>query len=100
MVYAGLKNPFAFADGTSAKFSDLSWRLRTSLVAKPRVSEEYNVNYDLSRALAILRAVHAEMAGADAKWRPAAMADLELTGVKTGALHVPRGNRRRARVAA
>jgi len=52
------------------------------------------VNYDLSRAVAILRAAHAEMASGGAKGRPAAMADLELAGVKTGAVRVPAKRKR------
>jgi hypothetical protein len=58
------------------------------------------VNYKLSRAVAILRAAHSKMAAAEKKWRPAAMADLELMGVKTGALEVPHPPRRRRTKAA
>jgi len=46
------------------------------------------VNYDLSHAVAILQEVHVRMAAEDRKWRLPAMADLELTGVPTGALRV------------
>jgi len=56
------------------------------------------VNYDLSRAVAILRAAHAEMVTEGVKGRPAAMGDLELAGVKTGAVRVP-AKRKRAKAA-
>jgi hypothetical protein len=55
------------------------------------------VNYKLKRAVEILRAAHSKMVAVEKKWRPAAMADLELTGVKTGALEVP--SRRRTKAA-
>jgi hypothetical protein len=40
------------------------------------------------------------MAAAEKTWRPAAMADLEIMGVKTGALEVPHPPRRRRTKAA
>jgi hypothetical protein len=46
------------------------------------------VNYDLSQALAILRAAYADMTAGKRRGRPAAMGDLELAGVKTGAVRV------------
>ena len=62
--------------------------------------EDLNVNYDVSRATAILRAAYAQMAAADATGariaRPSAMGDLELAGVKTGAVHVLKRRRRKA----
>jgi hypothetical protein len=63
----------------------------------PRIGE-CDVNYDLSRAVAILRAAHAEMVTEGVKGRPAAMGDLELAGVKTGAVRVP-AKRKRAKAA-
>lgn len=58
------------------------------------------MNYKLKRAVAILRAAYSKMATEEKKWRPAAMADLELMGVKTGALQVKhRSKRRRVRAA-
>ena len=57
------------------------------------------MNYDLSRAVAILRAAHAEMVTGRRKKRPAAMADLELAGVKTGAVRVAPAKRKRAKAA-
>ena len=57
------------------------------------------MNYKLGRAIAILRAAHSKMAAAEKKSRPPAMADLELMGVKTGALRVPHPPRRRAKTA-
>ena len=57
------------------------------------------MDYKLSRAVKILRAAHSRMTAADKKSRPAAMADLEMLGVKTGALQVPHPPRRRRKTA-
>lgn len=54
------------------------------------------MNYNLSKAVAILRTAHKEMAAADRNLPPARMADLELMGENTGAIRVPR---RRSRLA-
>jgi hypothetical protein len=55
------------------------------------------VNYDLTQALAILRAAYTDMSAGKGRGRPAAMGDLELAGVKTGAVRVvpvrPRRNK-------
>lgn len=62
----------------------------------PRVSGVRNVNYSLARAVAILREAHAEMAAAEARPRACALADLEMLGVRTGALRVKPMKRRRS----
>jgi hypothetical protein len=54
-----------------------------------------NVNYSLARAVAILREAHAELRTADTRSRTAALADLEMLGIRTGALRVKPGKRRR-----
>ena len=64
----------------------------------PRIRECY-VNYDLSQALAILRAAYADMTVAKGRGRPAAMGDLELAGVKTGAVRVVPARPRRPKAA-
>jgi hypothetical protein len=51
------------------------------------------VNYSLARAVAILRRAHAKMAAVDAR-AAAALADLEMLGVRTGALRVKPAKRR------
>jgi hypothetical protein len=53
--------------------------------------EECDVDYDLSHAVAILREAHIRLAGADMHRRVPAMADLEMAGVRTGALRVAVG---------
>ena len=58
------------------------------------------MNYKLKRAIAILRAAHFKMAAEEKKWRPPALADLEVMGVKTGALQVARATKRRRTKAA
>ncbi len=43
---------------------------------------------DLDSAVRILRELHARMKAADRKTRPSAMADLEMSGQRTGAVQV------------